>query len=42
MRINRLAGIALGAAPSMATAVPMASADTETVSSAAEFLVLQL
>ncbi|MEV0302627.1 serine hydrolase domain-containing protein [Streptomyces prasinus] len=38
MRINRLVGIALGTALFMTTAAPMASADTETVSSTAESL----
>ncbi|MET8217376.1 serine hydrolase domain-containing protein [Streptomyces hirsutus] len=38
MRINRLAGIVLGVALFTATAVPMASADTETASSTAESL----
>ncbi|MFD6324774.1 serine hydrolase domain-containing protein [Streptomyces sp. NPDC058442] len=38
MRINRLAGVVLGAALFMVTAVPTASADTETASSTAESL----
>lgn len=38
MRIDRLVGIALGTALFMTTAVPTATADTETVSSTAESL----